>query len=470
MMRVVFLMLVLLFANICSAKIWMPTIISDNMVLQQQSEVTVWGWTTATNEVIKVRASWDNSEVTTKAYQGVWSVKLSTPEAGGPFILHIKGHEEITLSNIMIGEVWLASGQSNMEWTPMRGLLNASEEIKNADYPNIRFFKVVKRISQTPQDYSDGEWMPCTPETIKNFSSVGYFFGRNLRENLSVPVGIINASWGGTPVEAWMPREMIEFDKELAAAALQLRPNIWSPDKPGLAFNAMIHPLINFNIAGAIWYQGESNRVNAPSYYRSFPLLINIWRELWKKEFPFYFVQIAPFDYEKDQKDLKAAIVRDAQLQTMLSVPKTGMVVTNDIGDLNNIHPVNKQEVGQRLALWALAQTYGVKGLEYCGPIYKSMEIKKQKVIIEFDHAPDGLQMKGKKLKEFFIAGSDKQFYQADAKIVGSNVVVSSKKVKHPVAVRFAFYDKALPNLYNAAGLPASAFRTDDWELEEGAQ
>ncbi|WP_136468363.1 sialate O-acetylesterase [Flagellimonas onchidii] len=223
--------------------------------------------------------------------------------------------------------------------------------------------------------------------------------------------------------------------------------------------------MLNYDIAGAIWYQGESNRANSKSYYKSFPLLIESWRNLWDKDFPFYYVQIAPFDYDKDKKDIKAAVVRDAQLYTMLSVPYTGMAVTNDIGNLKNIHPTNKQEVGRRLALWALAKTYGVKDVEYSGPIYKSMEVKRNKIILTFDHAESGLSIKGKALKEFYIAGADKKFYEAKARIKGDKVEVYSSKVKKPEAVRFAFDDKALPNLMNNEGLPASAFRTDTWEI-----
>ena len=227
----------------------------------------------------------------------------------------------------------------------------------------------------------------------------------------------------------------------------------------------MIHPLLNFELAGCIWYQGESNRQNPNAYYKSFPLLINSWRNLWKKDFPFYFTQIAPFKYNTTDA-IDAAIVRDAQLQTLLNVPNTGMAVTNDIGNLENIHPINKQEVGKRLALWALAKTYGVNNLEFSGPIYDSMEIKDNKIVLSFEHADNGLEIKGKKLTDFTIAGTDKVFYKAKARIVGYTIVVSAREVKDPIAVRFAFTDTAQPNLFNSAGLPASAFRTDSWNFK----
>jgi len=227
----------------------------------------------------------------------------------------------------------------------------------------------------------------------------------------------------------------------------------------------MIHPLLNFEIAGCIWYQGESNRQNVPSYYRSFPLLIDTWRKAWGNEFPFYFVQIAPFNYGASN-DNDAAFVRDAQLYTLKNVAKTGMAVTNDIGNLENIHPINKQEVGRRLALWALAKTYGKENMVYSGPLYKKIEIKKNKITVHFDHAEEGLVNKGKVLSEFEIAGENQVFYPAKAKINGNTVIVSAKEVKAPVAVRFAFTNASIPNLFNSEGLPTSAFRTDDWPVE----
>ncbi len=459
------LLLFLIWMNFSFGNIWLPSILSDNMVLQQNSTATIWGWTTATSETITVTGSWNNETVTIKAHQGVWSVKLPTPVAGGPYTVTIQGHEEIILSNILIGEVWICSGQSNMEWIPKMGLLNADEEIKNADYPNIRFFTVKKHIASSPQDDTPGNWLTCSPETMKYFSSVAYFFGRKLHKNLSTPIGLINSSWGGTNVEVWMPEEILEQDENLLKSVDKIKELPYWPKDPELAYNAMIHPIIKFDIAGAIWYQGESNRPNANSYYKIFPLMIDSWRKAWDKELPFYFVQIAPFNYYKSQKNIEAAVVRDAQLHTMMTVINTGMAVTNDIGELDNIHPKNKQEVGRRLALWALAKTYGVKGLEFSGPVYKSMEIKKNKISIHFDHVGNGLIKKGKNLNEFFIAGVDKKFYPAKAKIKGNTIVVSSSKVKEPLAVRFAFSDKALPNLFNESGLPASAFRTDNWEI-----
>jgi sialate O-acetylesterase len=447
------------------AKIWLPSVVSNNMVLQQNSEATIWGWTTEVSEKITVSGSWDNKEVTIEAYQGVWSIKVPTPKAGGPFTLTIEGHEKIILTNVLIGEVWLCSGQSNMEWTPLHGLDNAEEEIVNAIYPNIRFFSVPKHIAKYPQEDSFGEWVESSPETMKKFSSVGYFFGRRLHKDLEVPVGLINSSWGGTNVETWIPEEVIQQEKELVKSIDRISEKAWWPRNEGLAYNAMIHPLVNFNVAGTIWYQGESNRMNAEYYHQAFSMMINSWRTAWQKEFPFYFVEIAPYNYKSDS-NLAAAFVREAQLKTMQTVENTGMAVTNDIGNLENIHPTNKQEVGRRLALWALAKTYGVKDLTYSGPIYKSLKIKKNKATVTFDFTGKGLEGKGKEIKEFFIAGTDRKFYAAKVKIEGNKVELKSKKVKNPVAVRFAFTETALPNLYNSHGLPAAAFRTDNWAVK----
>lgn len=461
-----FVLLSLCFVQESIAKIWLPSILSDNMVLQQNSEVTIWGWTTHTSEKITVIGSWNNTEVTTEAYQGTWLVKIRTPKSGGTHSLRIEGHEKIVIQNVLIGEVWIASGQSNMEWTPTQGILNADEEIKRANYPSIRFFQVDRHTAKYPQENTPGKWVVCSPETMKDFSAVAYFFAKNIQDKLSIPMGMISSNWGGTPVETWISSKLINENEELKKAATKIEEKPWWPNDAGLAYNAMIYPLSKFNIAGCIWYQGESNRQNPNSYYKSFPLLIKSWRKLWKKDFSFYYAQIAPFKYDENNA-IDAAIVRDAQLATMLNTPKTGMVVTNDIGNLEDIHPLNKQEVGRRLALWALAKDYGVGKLAHSGPVYKSMEIRKNKIVLSFDHADNGLIKKRKHLTYFTVAGADRIFKKAKAKIVGNTIIVFAINVKDPVAVRFAFTDTAEPNLYNTEGLPASAFRTDTWSFEQ---
>ncbi|WP_289024427.1 sialate O-acetylesterase [uncultured Salegentibacter sp.] len=457
------------FAILLSEGVWsqirLPAIISDNMVLQQNQEVVIWGWTAKPAEDIAVWGSWDNDTVKTSADKGKWRVTLTTPAKGGPFKIFVKGHELISIDNILIGEVWLASGQSNMEMTVgpnfgLKGILDHEKEIAQGDIPSIRFFIIEKRISNFPQDDCFGEWVIASPETIKNFSAVAYFFGRNIHERLEVPVGIISSSWGGTNAETWMPENVVKTDAahtEGQDLAVDYRSR---PSSAGEAYNAMIYPLIQFKIKGAIFYQGENNRYDGGNYHRLFSDLIRSWRLDRKEDFPFYYTQIAPYDYGKDE----AVLVREGQLKT-LALPSTGMAVINDIGNLNDIHPREKKEVGRKLSLWALAQAYGQKGIVYSGPLYKSMSIEVDKIRIEFHHAEDGLQNKGGELTFFEIAGEDGEFLKASARIEGNTVVVSNEKINNPVAVRFAFSDLAEPTLFNKAGLPASAFRTDNGEI-----
>ncbi len=462
--------LLILILSVCfssvRATIWMPSIFSDNMVLQQKSEVMLWGWSTGASEELVIEVSWMDQPLKTRAFQGNWSVMIPTPEAGGPFTITVSGHEKIVLENVLIGEVWLLSGQSNMEWPARAGIEGGEEAITGADHPNLRFFQVPRHRAEHPQQDTYGQWEVSTPETMQRFSAVGYFFARNLQEHMDVPVGLIGSYWGGSSVEVWMPKDLIEGSPELREQVGKMSEPPCCPQKTvGELYNAMIHPLKNYPIAGTLWYQGESNRQNAFSYYITFPLMIETWREKWGSSFPFYFVQLAPFRYSR-QDSLAAAVVRDAQLSTLRNVSNTGMVVTNDIGNLTDIHPRNKKEVGRRLALWALAKSYGVKDLEYSGPLYRDMEVNKDRVTLHFDHVGDGLVARGGgELTGFYVAGSDQKFHPARAKIKGSTIEVRSKEVKDPVAVRFAFFDTALHNLFNSAGLPASPFRTDDWDI-----
>jgi sialate O-acetylesterase len=341
---------------------------------------------------------------------------------------------------------------------------NYTEEIKNADHPEIRFFHIQKKAAPYPQEEVRGKWEVCSPETVGSFSGVGYFFGRTIYENLHRPVGLIESCWGASPVATWTPEEVYKNNQRLTASAAKIPQGRWSPVKPARAFNAMIAPIIDFSIAGVIWYQGEANTKYWSTYQEAFSDLIHSWRNLWKKQFPFYFVQISPFKYATPYG---GAMVREAQLETYRQVANTGMVVVTDITtDTNNIHPKNKQEVGKRLAKWALANTYHEEGINFSGPLYRTMEIKGNKIVIHFDFAKDGLLKKGDELTHFIIAGDDHQFVPAVAKIHDSTVIVYSPKVKHPVAVRMGFTNTAIPRLFNTAGFPASPFRTDDWEVK----
>jgi sialate O-acetylesterase len=348
-------------------QIKLPAVFGDNMVLQQNSEVAVWGWGDPGSE-IKVTGSWNKDTVKTKISNlAEWKVMLKTPSAGGPFTVSLNGGEELILKNVMIGEVWICSGQSNMEWSADMKINNGDEEIKNANHPNIRLFHVKKMGSETPQNNCFAGWKTCTPETMRSFSSVGYFFGRHVQENLNVPVGIIEVAWGGTPAEVWVRPDLIDSDPLLKACAGKLETYDWWPAKSGVVYNGMIAPLLPYGIAGAIWYQGEGNTGSPESYRKLLKTLIENWRHDFGRDFPFYYVQIAPFAYGKETR---APLIREMQMQTM-DVPKTGMVVVSDlVDDVTNIHPRNKQDVGKRLANWALAENYGVSGLVYKHPLY----------------------------------------------------------------------------------------------------
>jgi sialate O-acetylesterase len=439
------------------ANISLPEIFSDNMVLQQKSEVTFWGWA-STGEKVVINASWLQKELSVIASsQGKWSLVVETPQAGGPYEIVIKGYNEIKFKNVLIGEVWLCSGQSNMAWSARSGINNAEEEIENASYPNIRLFTVYQATSLYPQDHFTGEWVECTPETMQNFSAVAYFFARNLSKELGVPVGVINSSWGGTPAESWMPEEMIQKNDFLRDAAALQKPVPWGPVEPARIYNSMISPMIPFRIAGALWYQGEANTVNAYAYKELLSGLISSWRTKWGYDFPFYFAQIAPYKYGKTDEGVE---VRDAQRRA-LETPNTGMIILSDIGDTANIHPKNKQDVGLRFANLALNRFYKTKNIEDSGPLFKSMTTNKNKSIIDFDHS-DGLHSSEKKITCFEIAGDDGIFYPATAKIKDQKVILQSDKVKQPAKVRFAWSNTATPDLFNGAGLPASCFRTGE--------
>ncbi len=434
----------------------LPGIFSDNMVLQQKSDVIIWGWANTFEKVV-IKADWaegDNSAVADN--QGKWKLVLKTPPAGGPFNIHIKGYNEITIKNVLIGEVWLCSGQSNMEWSARTGINNGPEEILKASYPRIRFYYVYHSTSLYPQDQLTGEWVECTPETMQTFSIIGYFFGQKLFNELNVPIGLINSSWGGTAAEAWMPEDVIRNDDYLKEAASLQKAVPWGPVEPGRIYNSMIHPIVPFRIAGVLWYQGEANTVNAYAYSDILASLIYSWRDLWGYEFPFYYAQIAPYKYGKP---FEGVLVRDAQ-RRVLDLPNTGMIVLSDIGDTTNIHPKNKKDAALRFASLALNRCYKKQGLQDSGPLYREMSIENGEAIITFDFS-EGLHKVGNSLTCFEIAGSHMNFYPANAQIKGQKVVVQSDKVKFPMAVRFAWSNTATPNLFNGANLPASCFTTE---------
>lgn len=485
-----------------SAQVRLPALVGDNMVLQQNTKVNLWGWASA-NEKISIQLGWDNLPIEISAdANGNWKTAVDTPSGSEKtYDITINAVNTIVLKNVLIGEVWLCSGQSNMffpvgreDKTWKTGVKNYEQEVKNASFPSIRLFTVAINASQTPLEDVTGSWRICTPESIQTFSGVAYFFGRDLYQKLKVPIGLISTSWGGTKAEAWTAQSVLEQDvaflpilhedakneklyqekletyylnltnERIAsaenAAKGQLKKPKKEPNKTSyVLYNAMLHPIVNYTIKGAIWYQGESNSGKAYLYRSLFPAMVKSWREEWKQgDFPFYYVQITP---HKGQN----AEIREAQLMSLKTIPNSAMVVTTDVGDPNNIHPIDKQTVGYRLSLIARAKNYGEKNLVYSGPVFNHMKIKKQKVQLFFDYAESGLKKNGETLKEFEIAGEDQVFYPADAKIDGKTIVVSSSKVKEPVAVRFAWKAIPEPNLFNNENLPASPFRTDDWVI-----
>jgi sialate O-acetylesterase len=452
--------LFVLFSAAAKANVRLPAVIGNNMVLQRKSTIKLWGWADP-NEKVVITASWNNRVDSTKGDASAkWQLAMETPAAGGPYTITIKGYNTIVLENVLVGEVWVCSGQSNMEMNYYWGLPQMREDIPSAANPNIRFFHVPKNTAVTPQQNGEGSWMQCDTNSVKWFSAVAYYFGKKLNADLNVPIGLIHASWGGTPAEVWTPAKTVENNPTLKQAAQKLNTSAHWPIMPGATFNAMIAPLTSYNIAGVIWYQGESNTGTASTYHELFPSMIKAWREGWAKEFPFYYVQLAPFNYGNNNI---GALLREAQLKT-LSVPKTGMVVTTDLADdTADIHPRNKKDVGLRLANLALANTYAQPIIGPGSPLYQSMTVNKNRVVLQFANAENGLMQKGKAIVGFFVAGNDKQFYPAQTKINGNSITVWSKEVKEPVAVRYAFSNTAIGNVFSKEGLPLSPFRTDDW-------
>jgi sialate O-acetylesterase len=462
MRKLSLLSLVLALALCCNANVRLPNVLSDNMVLQQQSQVKLWGWCEA-GERIAVVCSWDQRTDSVRGTRdGNWKIVLSTPSAGGPYTISIKGQNSIVLNNILIGEVWVCSGQSNMEMCETWGLPDVKEELPVCYNSNIRFFHVPRTTSAAPQDNCPGNWTNCDSVTLKQFSAVAYFFGKKLNKALNVPIGLIEAAWGGTNAEDWTPASLIEGDEQLKTAEAKVQPADGWPYKSGSCYNGMIAPIVNFSVAGAIWYQGESNVVAPFTYERLLTTMIASWRQAWALPLPFYLVQIAPFGYGVKYQ---GSAVRE-QEAAVTRVQNTGMVVISDlVTDTLDIHPKNKHDVGLRLADWALADTYHQQGITYKNPAFQHMEIKGDKVVITCSDAPTGLILKGKAVEELLIAGDDELFWPAQAHIEGNKLIVSAAAVKKPVAVRYQFDNAGAGNIFGKEGLPLAPFRTDDWSL-----
>lgn len=487
-------------------------LISEGMVLQQGKKIPIWGTGDANNHAVVEFNGKTYRPEGSATKDGNWIVWLDNLRAGGPFPLTITGYDgdkplnKIELKNVYVGEVWVCSGQSNMEW-PVRASADPEQVAAASKNPLIRLFTVQKKVSAAPEKTLVGSWQECGPTTVPNFSAVGYFFGRDLQAALKVPVGLIHTSWGGTPAEAWTSRATLQADpglkymmenfdagvanhpkaleaykavleKHMEAVAKAKaegkpapdapRPPV-SPDKhyqsPSVLYNGMIAPVIPYGIRGAIWYQGESNAGKAYEYRHLFPTMIKNWRADWKQgEFPFLFVQLAPFTaIKKEPIESNWAELREAQLLTTRDVPHTGMAVITDVGDEKDIHPKWKEPVGARLALAARAIAYGER-IDYSGPVYDGVKIDGNKAVLSFKHLGGGLVSKGGPLQGFTIAGADKKWHNAEAEIQDDKVVVWSNEVSQPVAVRFGWANYPVVNLWNKAGLPATPFRTDDWQ------
>jgi sialate O-acetylesterase len=483
------------------ADVKLPSIFGTNMVLQRDQKDRVWGWAEPGEEVtVEIAGQTKSAKANPDGY---WQVTLDPMPAGGPHSMTVKGKNTLTFEDVLVGEVWICSGQSNMQWS-VNSAKDADLEILTAKYPNIRLITVPNFGTQEPQKDFRGRWVPCRPDTVRNFSAVGYFFGRQLHQALGIPIGLINDAWGGSACEAWVRRDILAADpkyapllqsweereknyarqKEESASKGEsskeepkqtkgqnrrpqgLEAQMSGNARPGNIYNGVLKPTIGYGIRGVIWYQGETNAGRAYQYRDLFPLMIKSWRDEWDQgDFPFYWVQLADFMAESPApRGSGWAELREAQTMTMDRLPRTGQAVIIDIGEGKDIHPKNKQDVAMRLARWALAREYGVP-ISHQSPTYKSMKREGNKIVLTFDIVGGGLRtFDVAEARGFAIAGPDQKFVPAQARVRGKDVVeVSADGVSEPVAVRYAWADNPVCNLYSAEGLPATPFRTDDW-------
>ena len=506
----------LLSPTILSAELSLPKFFSNSMVLQRECSASIWG---KADPGAEVSVTFRDHSVTTRAdTDGRWTVAIATGPAealGSDLVISSKGQIR-TISDVLVGEVWLASGQSNMAFT-MDRVPDYADLISRANYPGIRMFNAPTVTAVEPQSDIDGEWTRCSPGTVPGYSAVAFFFARKLHAELKVPIGVIKTAWGGKPVETFTSREALmtlpgtrilvdqamaddaAYDATKAAAAYEARLDQWqaavaewrkkpvdqrgrlarkptqpkrpldTEGRPGVLFNSMIHPFVGYTMQGAIWYQGEGNaKAGAVPYDQTLPLMIRDWRTRWNDEFSFYFVQLANY---RDASSTPGTpdpwpLLQDRMRRVLNTTSKPGMAIINDVGEAKDIHPKNKQAPGERLALWALAKDYG-KDLVCCGPLLKSSLVKGGEIHVTFEHAGTGLRSRdGMPLKRFEVAGADRVWHWADTRVAAPDtVIVSSVNVPSPVAVRYAWASNPEgANLVNSEGLPASVFRTDDWD------
>lgn len=452
-------------SSVVASDLRLPAILGSNMVLQQQSSPAIWGWAKR-YATISVKVNWMDKVLSTTANEdGKWEINISTPKAGGPYEIIISGDTTYVLRNVMIGEVWVCSGQSNMRMTfsghVSQPVIGSNDYIAHGNNYNIRLFTVEQILSTTPLDNCNGNWSVSNPKEVANFSAVAYVFGKYIQEVLNVPIGLIQACYGGSTVESWTEAETLGFIDP--AIKIPKESESFTHKSPTVLYNGMLSPILNYGIRGIIWYQGEANVKNPEQYLKLFPAMIQSWRARWEQqnEFPFYFVQIAPYNYDST---VNSAQLREVQLKTTKLVQNTGMAVTLDIGDENTVHPPEKVTVGKRLAYIAIAETYSLKGIEHNGPTFKEMKVEGNNATLVFDFAPSGLSSFGKPVSGFTVAGDDQQFYEAQACIKGKDLIVSCEQVDTIVAVRYCWENFCVGSLYNNAGLPASSFRTDNWK------
>ena len=467
-----FAFFLLISPNLLIAKVVLPSFFSDNMVLQQKTEASVWGWSKA-NGIVQLSSSWNKKKYTVQADQaGKWKLKITTPVAGGPYEITISDGESITLKNILIGEVWFCSGQSNMEM-PMKGyrdqpIKGSNDAIFNSANDWIRVYNVPRAVERFLKDTTKSSpWKAASPESISNFSATAYYFGRILQQQLKVPIALINDSYGGSPVEAFMSIDALKEFPEIKIHSVTDTSRL-NNRSPTSLYNGMIHPIVGYTIKGCLWYQGEANYDRPDQYEKLFPSMIAQWRREWQQgDFPFYFAQIAPFNYAQfavanRTEKLNSAYLRDAQRKAANAIPVSGIIILMDNGE-EGIHPSDKETVGKRFAYLALGDTYKINGFAYQSPSYDSLIINGNIATIKFTNAPNGLTSFGKPLTQFEIAGNDKIFRTATATIRNGTIVLSSPLVPAPVAARYAFRDFLVGELFSTEGYPVSSFRTDDW-------
>jgi sialate O-acetylesterase len=447
------------------ASVRLPAVIASHMVLQRQTEVPLWGHATARHRVV-ITTSWDQHHyMVTADGEGAFHASVRTPAAGGPYRITFDDGSPLTLTDILIGEVWVCSGQSNMEIS-LEGygnqpVLHSNRILATSSDPGLRLFHVERAVANDPRQDCKGDWEAASPGSVHTFSAVGYLYARMLRRFLKVPVGIIEASWGGTPIEAWMDRQSL---LPFGTPGIPLKGDTSAPDRlrATCLYNGMIAPVAGYGIRGFIWYQGETNAGRPSGYDKLMEAMVGQWRQVWHSDsLPFYFVQIAPWNYGRQGDSVP--YLREAQQSAAHEIPRSGMVVSVDAGKVNTIHPPNKTVIARRLFYWALGDTYHQEGISFRSPEFATMQVKDSVVTVRFTETPHGLTSWDKPITGFEVAGADHVFHPAEARIHGNGVAVSCSDVVHPLSVRYCFKDWAPGNLYNTAGLPVAPFRTDDW-------